>query len=327
MRIGYRTIKTAIGVPIAIYLAQFLGITNVASAAILTILSIQPSKRKSVVSAWHRFAACMIAILFSTLSFYFIGFYPLVIGFILLLFIPITVGLNITQGIVTSAVIILNLFSAGKLSSTIIIDQVLIICIGVGTAFLLNIYMPNLERKIIHQQRLLEEKIQVVLAEIAHYIRDQKREWDGQEITDIEEILFEAKRLVAIDKENHLFRIEHTYEDYFVMREKQFDLLRNMIRLVSRITYFEEFSDKTACFFEDLSKSVHPGNTAIIFLGELNELQEIIRQKALPQTREEFETRANLFRLTSDIEDYLIIKSQFKESDVKFESKNKKKED
>lgn len=64
MKIGYRTIKTAIATPIAITIAQLVGVTNIASAGILTILCIQPSRKKSVESAWHRFLACILAILF-----------------------------------------------------------------------------------------------------------------------------------------------------------------------------------------------------------------------------------------------------------------------
>ncbi|WP_231572532.1 aromatic acid exporter family protein, partial [Halobacillus sp. BBL2006] len=65
MKIGYRTIKTAIGTPFAIWVAQMLQLDNFASAGILTILCIQITRKRSFLSAWHRFSACIVAMVFS----------------------------------------------------------------------------------------------------------------------------------------------------------------------------------------------------------------------------------------------------------------------
>ncbi|MGB6409277.1 MAG: aromatic acid exporter family protein, partial [Planococcus donghaensis] len=58
--IGYRTMKTALGVAIAIYLAQLLQLDYYVSAGILTILCIQPTKKKSIRAAFSRFIASLI---------------------------------------------------------------------------------------------------------------------------------------------------------------------------------------------------------------------------------------------------------------------------
>lgn len=66
-RIGYRTIKTALGTTLSILLAQTIGLNNFASAGILTILCIKPTKVKSVKASWDRVLACLMAMLFSTI--------------------------------------------------------------------------------------------------------------------------------------------------------------------------------------------------------------------------------------------------------------------
>ncbi|MFZ3577121.1 aromatic acid exporter family protein [Virgibacillus sp. DJP39] len=316
MKIGYRTIKTAIGTPLAISIAQVLGLTNFLSAGILTLLCIQPSRKKSVLSAWHRFLACTIAILFSYVFFETMGYNTVVVGLVFALFIPITVYLNISPGIATSSVIILNLYSLGQISLAFIVDQFLLIIVGVGTALLLNLYMPSLDNKLKKKQVELEDNFQVILKEISLYICDKDVIWDGKELTRTEEILEEADNLVSLDRENHLLRSNHPYYDYFKMRKKQFELLKKMLPLVSKLPKTDHLSVTISLFFERLSKAVHPGNTASIFLDRLNELQIEFDNEELPTTREEFETRANLFRLLREIEDYLIIKKKFKESDV-----------
>lgn len=231
-------------------------------------------------------------------------------------FIPTTVFLKITPGIATSSVIILNLYSAKGISVTFLTEQFFIIIVGIGIALLVNLYMPSLEKQLQEKQIKLEKNFQNILHEISLYIRDRNENWDGQELSNCEKLLQEASNLVLLDKENHLLRNRHPYYDYFKMRRKQYELLQKMLPLVSRLPNTDLISLQIASFFEDLSDHVHPGNTAIIYLDELNKLREAFDREELPKTQEEFETRANLFRLLHEIEDYLLIKKKFKDSDV-----------
>lgn len=316
VKIGYRTLKTAVGAPIAIWIAQIFGFTNFITAGILTILSIQPSRKRSFMSAWQRFFACLLGILYSLIFFNTLGYHSVSIGILLLLFIPVTVYFKITEGIVTSSVIVLNLYSTGKITMAFVGEQLFIILIGIGTALLLNIYMPSLDNKLKEKQMMLEKNFQKILYEISQFIREENLLWDGKEMIKAEEILVDALTLVAVDKENNLLRYEHSYDDYFHMREKQLRSLQKMLPLVSRIHNVEGISPRIANFFEELSNAVHPGNTAIVFLEQLEELREIFSKKELPTTREDFETRANLYRLLHEIEEYLTIKSKYKKSDM-----------
>lgn len=325
MKIGYRTIKTAIATPIAITIAQLIGITNVVSAGILTILCIQPSRKQSVESALHRFFACLLAIVFSIVIFELIGYHPISLGILLAAFIPTTVLLNIEKGILTSMVITLNLYAFGTIRLDFIYEQLLLIIIGIGTGLIVNLYMPSLDKQLKAKQRQLEKNFKIILHEIALYIREENMDWDGKEITKVEEILEEVKELVERDRENNLLRDDRSFEKYFRMREKQFLLLQQMLPLVTRLPKKDDvLSDRIASFFETLSESVHPGNTAVIFLDELKELRNEFHEEKLPRTQEEFETRANLLQLLYDIEEYLIIKSKYKETDVPKKRKFKK---
>lgn len=324
VKIGYRTIKTAIGTPLAITIAQLLGLTNFISAGILTILCIQPSRKRSVLSAVHRFFACILAILFSIVFFGLFDYHPLVVGFMIAVFIPITVYLKIAQGITTSIVIILNIYSARVIEFTFIFEQVLLILIGIGTGLIVNLYMPSFDKKLQKNQIELEKLFQTILHEISLYIKEDRMEWDGKELTKAEKVLEEAMEIVEVDRENHMLRNTHSYYDYFHMRTKQYEILQQMLPLVTRLPKKDAISEQIAAFFEKLSKSVHPGNTAILFLDELKQLRIQFHAKELPQSKEEFETRASLFQLLHEIEEYLMIKNKFKKSDVKKDKKRKR---
>jgi len=323
VKIGYRTIKTAIATPIALFIASLLDVTSVVSAGILTILCIQPSRKQSVESAWERFLACLLSVLFSILFFELFGYYPLVIGLLLLVYIPTTVFFQIEKGILTGTVITLNLYAFGKIEMFFLYEQLLLIVIGIGTGLLVNLYMPSLDKTLKANQHKLEQNIQTILREISLYIRGKRMDWDGKEITEVEAILEKTKKLVVRDRENHLFRDGHSYYDYFLMREKQFEHVERMVYLAARIPYKDEISERIASFFEKLSESVHPGNTAAVFLDELFQIRTQFKNEALPETQAEFETKANLFQLLHEMEQYLLIKSKFKRSDISDKKKRK----
>lgn len=107
-RIGLRTIKTAVGMALGVIIAQLLGLDNYASSAILVVLCIKDTKIHSVHAIISRFISCLIAIGFGWAIFPLLGQHAWVLGLIVLFFIPVTVMINMQEGVVTSIVILLH---------------------------------------------------------------------------------------------------------------------------------------------------------------------------------------------------------------------------
>lgn len=311
-RIGYRTIKTAIGTSAAIILAQILGLENFASAGILTILCIQVTKKKSLQTSWHRFFACILAMVFCFVFFEGISYHPLMIGLLLLLFIPTAVMFNISDGIVTSSVIILHIYSAGQMTIDLVVNELGIISIGIGVALIANLFMPSLDQKLDGYRGQIEENFKLIFQEIVVYLRTNESKWDGLEITETARLIEEAESLAFRDVENHFLRSENLYYQYFKMREKQFEIIERVLPIITSISHTVEQAEMIADFIEELSSSIHSGNTAYLFLDKLHEMKASFKRMALPKTREEFEARAALVQFVQEMEQYLIIKSAFK---------------
>ncbi|THE14968.1 aromatic acid exporter family protein [Bacillus timonensis] len=311
-KIGYRTLKTAIGTTISISIAKLIGLDSFASAGILTILCIKVTRKKSLESSWERFIACVVGILFSSVFFEGIGYHPLTIGLLLLFFIPTVVAVKAKDGIVTSTVIILHIFSAGKVTFDLIVNELGLIIIGIGVALLINLYMPSVDKQLRAYQQELESLFGNILNEMVHYLRTGESIWDGREITAVENLLNKAKRIAFRDVENNLMRDENLYYTYFEMREKQFEILQRMLPTITSITQSVEQRSMVADFILEVSQSIHPGNTASVFLKKLEEMRKVFREMPLPKTREEFETRAALLQFIKEMEEYLIIKRLFK---------------
>jgi uncharacterized membrane protein YgaE (UPF0421/DUF939 family) len=311
-RIGYRTIKTAIGVALSILLAQQLGLHNFASAGIITILCIQITKKRSFRTAWDRFLACTLAVPFSALFFWVFGYEPIVIGIILLFFIPTLVMLKANDGIVTSSVIILHLFAAQSFSLAFFLNELGVIVIGIGVALIVNLYMPSVDKKMDEFQEKIEENFKRIFNEIIRYLRDGDSDWEGKEITETASIIREAKTIAFRDVENRFAKEETIYNQYFTMREKQFEIIERLLPSVTSISSKVKQGNMIADFLEELSENIHPGNTAIIYIHKLMIMKAEFEESELPKTREEFEARAALLQVVNEMERYLILKSSFK---------------
>ncbi|MGG1573714.1 aromatic acid exporter family protein [Fictibacillus sp. NRS-1165] len=316
MKIGYRTIKTAVGTALAIGIAQWLGLEFYSSAGILTILCVKVTQQRSLISSWERFAACLIGIVFAAVFFQVLGYHPWSIGLLILMFIPVVVALNLKEGIITSSVIILHLYTLEYLSWKAVGNEIALICIGIGMALLVNLYMPSMEHTLKKIQLGLEEQFKSIFLEFRAYLYDHNHLWDGKEITEAARLIDEGKDLAFRDVENHTVRYENEYYHYFKMREKQLELIEQMIPILSSIDqrYLQGYI--LGDFFGELSEAVHPGNTAVIYLNSIERMRGRFREMDLPKDREEFETRSKLLHLLNEIERYLQIKKSFRKSDV-----------
>ncbi|EYE88532.1 hypothetical protein Q428_07590 [Fervidicella metallireducens AeB] len=161
--IGYRTIKTAVGAVIAILISQSFNLEYAVSAGIITILSIQNTKRKSVKIAFQRFIASIIALLLSVTIFNLFGYHIVTFGIFLFLFIPLTVSLNLQEGIVISSVLVSHLLLEESVEIFWLKNELALVIIGIAVALILNLYIPSIEANIKEEQKIIEEKMKQVL--------------------------------------------------------------------------------------------------------------------------------------------------------------------
>ena len=105
MKIGLRTVKTAISAALAMIIAEKLGLLYAPSAGIISVLSVTSTK-----NICHdrnlSFVILSFSNYFSVYLFYFFRFYSDCFWYFLLLFIPAAVYFQLSDGIVVSSVLV-----------------------------------------------------------------------------------------------------------------------------------------------------------------------------------------------------------------------------
>ena len=315
--IGYRTLKTAIGTAIAIAIAQYFNLEFYTSAGVLTILCVQPTKKKSLESAYTRLVSAIIGMIYGFICFELLGYHPLALAVMLLLYIPTIVSLKVVDGFVSSAVIILHVYTVESFSMGLVYNELALMAIGFTTGLVINMYMENIGKELDYYRVRVEELYIMIFKEIASYLREGDTLWDGREIIEAIEVLNTAKSLAFKDVENHFLRRENNYYVYFDMREKQLEIIERVLPKVTALPVIVQEAELVADFMEDLADNVHPGNTAYHFREKLDLVKTEFAQLPLPKDHQEFLAQAALYQFIEEMDRYLEIKQSFGGLNVK----------
>lgn len=307
---GYRTIKTAIGAGLAIWIASLFDLEFGSFAAIIVIMCIEKTKKKTLHSIQKKFFASLLSLILGSICFELLGYHPFVLTLFILLFVPCLVKLRIQEGFVTATVVILHIYTVEQANLENLLNELYIIFIGIGIAILVNSIMPSFKKEIEKYKTEIENKFSVILYQFSTFLKDSKQKWNGKELVEVENILNQAKNITIQDVENHLLRKKNKDYHYLEMREDQLEILKRMVDILSIVSSSEldvKQRGMLANIFQYISQHVDSGDTTIA-LKLLEEYEESIRETELPTSREEFEVRANLFYLNFEIKNYLIIK-------------------
>ncbi|WP_258028539.1 aromatic acid exporter family protein, partial [Staphylococcus aureus] len=167
-KIGFRTIKTAVGMTLGVIISKLLGLDNYASSAILVVLCIKHTKVHSLQAIISRLVSCFLVLFLGSAIFSLLGQSPIVLGIIVLLFIPLTVVLKVQEGVITSCVILLHVFNAKSIDAHLIVNETLLLLIGLSIAFTMNLMMPSLDKQLDEYKCKIEQQIADIFSKYSY---------------------------------------------------------------------------------------------------------------------------------------------------------------
>lgn len=310
--IGSRTLKTGIGATLAIIIAKELGIHYAVSAGIITILSIENTKKQSIQTAFKRIIAFAIALVISCFLFKLFGYGEIVFGVFLITFIPLAVKLNVKEGIVVSSVLITHLMAEKSVNLFWLSNEISILLIGVVVALIFNLFMPNIDKQIKEDQKYIEDVMKKIFLYMAKALKDKSQLLEEELFDELEKRILMARTRAYNNLNNKFFIDASYYVKYMEMRYKQLDIIKRMKEHFQRFFITYEQTLMISKFTEEVANSIYEENTAEKLLNNLMMLRNNFKTMTLPLTREEFENRAMLFQFLNDMEQLLEVKREFK---------------
>lgn len=288
----------------SICVAQLFNLDFAISAGIVAILTIQPSKRETFSTAIARFYGFVIAIVVSFICFKIFGITTLGFFVYLAIYVFICQKFRWYSAIAMNSVLISHFLSIGVMNFQTIVNESLIFLIGVLFGILVNLHLHKNTKEMNRLKNLLTEQVQKIINRMSQRIIDQNlQNYDGKCFIQLNKDFYLAKEIADVNYKNQLKKDDSEIK-YLENLGNQIGILYEMYKRVKNI----KTQPSTAKIISDFLQKVsleYPIQNNEILLNEFNELWNEMKNRPLPQTRQEFEDRAELFTLLELIEEFI----------------------
>ena len=309
-----KILKIAVGSLLAMAAAQALGLRYSSSAGVITLLSIQDTKRETLRVTAGRLLAFLAAMVLGPVSFALAGYRPLAMGIFLLMFTPLCMKWGIQEGISVNTVLMTHILAEGSMGMADIANEALLLFVGTGMGVLLNLYIPGSGAAIRSAQREIEEMFICLLSQMASELGEPGENGartGGHGFQALEQALEQGERRAYEGMENSLLADTRYYLGYMGLRKNQFAILCRMRDCFSRMESKPDQAFVVASLLESVSGSFHERNNALGLLDELEQVKLQMKAQPLPVHRQEFESRALLYLSLLELEQFLVLKKEF----------------
>ena len=308
-----KALKAAAGACLAVWVAMLLGLMYATSAGIITLLSLQDTKKETLLMAFKRLLSFLAAVLIAYVSFSLLGYTLPALGLYLFLFVLLCHIFSLQNAIAMCSVLITHFWAEQNMGMPLIRNEILLLLIGAGIGIVLNLFLPRDIPAIRDGQRQIEAVMRRVLERIADIITgDTQREIP--ELGELSNSLAGARNKTQRAMNNALLADLGYYMEYVDMRKNQYVVLKRMQALLHRLDTVPKQAYPIAALLRGIAASFHEYNNAAALLENTEQVRRYFREDVLPQTRDEFEARAVLFQLLNDIEYFLLLKNTFAQS-------------
>ncbi|NQL62776.1 aromatic acid exporter family protein [Streptococcus suis] len=311
MSISLRTIKLIFATVLAVYLATALGLSYATSAGIIAILSILDTRKSSFKMARNRFYSTLLALTVATATFSLLSFEIWTLGIYLALYVPLAYRFRWEAGIAPATVLVTHLMLETNLSPAFLGNELALFLIGAGSALISNIYMPSQDQQIQAYHVQVEDLLKQILLRFEAFLLQGDGRNEAELINQLDQTLEEALKVVYLDRHNQLFQQTNYQVHYFEMRAAQNKILRTMAGNINKCLLEGKENVILSSLFERAAQQLSRENSAKELLLDIELFHATFRERPLPQTREEFETRATLFQLLHDMEHFIQLKVDF----------------
>lgn len=348
-----KIVKIGAGAGAAIVAADALGLAYGASAGIITLLSIQDTKKETLRVVVRRFGSFAAALVIAAACFSVLGYGPLAFSVFLLLFSGACMGLGMQEGISVNAVLVTHFLAERSMTAAQIGNELALLVIGAGIGVAFNLYIPGKKNEIRQKQRQIEGLMREILNGYAGRLcrkrsgvpcemagengngSENKSETESGNKSEsgnknesgnksesrsgnsvLERLKTELERgekSAYEEMENKLLSDTRYYLHYMNMRREQAYVLGRIEGDLSHLKALPPQAEAISGLMGEIADRFHEHNNAVVLLEKLKLVKTSMRAQPLPADREEFESRAVLFQILLELERFLAIKKEFVE--------------
>lgn len=313
----FNAAKISFGCALSIAAAMLAGLNFSTTTGLITILSIQNTKKDTLDIAVKRIISFFAALIISFVCFKIIGYTTIGFAVYIFVFILFCGLIEAQSAIVPVSVLITHILAEKDFTVGIVLNEFLILFIGAGVGFALNLYLHSDMKKMLEYRTAVDNEIKAILSRMSDRVAvADKSDYNGECFVRLEGYIKSAKETAVLNRQNTLYNADSYDLLYLEMREKQCGILREMYKAVKEMNTTPEQVNVISALLKKISEEYHEGNNADGLIAENDRIILSMKEQKMPETREEFENRAILYSLLIRTREFLSIKNMFMKSRI-----------
>ena len=315
MSVFQRTIRITVSALLANFVAMLIGLENPYAAGIIAILAVLNTRKETFDRVKEYSGSTILAFAIATGVFYIFGYSIYSFAVYLAVYVPLAYFLKVDAGIAPCSVLVTHFLIAESISWAWQINGLAIMFIGLFFALLANFWIPSQNQKIEMMVVDIEKQMSLILFLLEKRLLEgsKNRERIQQELKDLCKQTIELEKIAFIEYDNRGFSddSESYYIKYAQMRQRQYEILNRITNSLDNVLPNTDENRILASIFGETAEQLDETNTGIELLGYISNLYRVFRDSSLPKSREEFESRAILYNILTEFEEFLELKRDF----------------
>ncbi len=314
-----KVLKIAVGSCLAIAIAEFFALQYAASAGIITLLTVQDTRKGTIQLALDRIMSFLMSIVLIFLCFHATSRLGWInYGSYIFLMVIGCYYFEWQNAVSVNAVMGTHYLMSPDYSLGFALSELFLVLIGTGVAMALNWKMPSSLKVIRQDMKRIEDAMQQVLREISGYLADsQSGELVWLDLDMLETDIHKGLKRAHEQAHNTMAEEDLYYVGYMEMRLQQCVMLQTLRERVWKIREMPRQAGPVSRYLDYVADYVHEETVPGEQLEKLGQVFEQMKREPLPVTREEFENRAILYHVLMDLEEFLFVKQRFSQSGLK----------
>ena len=313
-RMFVKSLKIGLGSGIAIAFAHFLGLKYEVFAGTIALLTILTTRKETLKLSLYRILTFFVTIFVCFLVHNHLGGGWIEYGVFLLLIVFFCEIMGFQGTISVNAVLGVHLFTESDFSLDFIVNEFILLLIGILIAVVLSFMNNNRSNKkeILSDMKYVEDNLQVILGRLSSYLRNEPLDHSvWSDVIGLEDKIKDFIQEACEYNDNSFSSNPQYYVDYFEMRLLQVDVLHSLHYEMKRMRVMPVQAEIVADFMDFMTECIGKMNALDLQMERLEEVLSRMKQEKLPESRDEFENRAVLYHVLMEMEDFLHIKKRF----------------
>lgn len=305
-----KLLRIAVGSSLSFGLCGLLGLKYSASAAVITLLSIQDTKKDTVTDVFKRCSSYILSVLMAFVLYNTIGYNFIAFGIFMAFLVGVSYIMDWSGTLSSSTVVTTHFLLEKSFALDFVFDEVQLLFVGTAIALLSNMLVQDQTKTVKRETEYIDSDFRSILIKTANYIAGEY-EFDNEEFNLIKSKIDVAHERALDNIHNIFFDDSHYSLDYIEMRREQVHTVERIHFNLEQIISDMPMKEDIKALIVNLAEGIH--NRRLYDENHKRVLSAISKFNAmnLPKSKHEFQIMAKLSDVLNEIDYFAKLNSDF----------------